>query len=71
MKKISYLTLQKKYPQKVVVLDKSEKRNLAVGKRAGEIMKQLKEKKIKFQNIVFVGPVSKPGAVNVYISLRK
>ncbi len=54
MKKISYLTLQKKYPQKVVVLDKSESKVLAVGKKAKELLKQLEEKKVKLQNGVFI-----------------
>lgn len=71
MKKISYLTLQKKYPQKVVVLDKNESKVLAVGKKAKELLRQLAEKKIKLQNVVFVGPISKQGTINVYFSLRK
>lgn len=71
MKKITYLTLQKKYPQKVVVLDKSEKKVLAVGKKAKELLHQLKEKSVKLKDVVFIGPISKPGVINVYFSLRK
>ncbi|OGG13163.1 hypothetical protein A3D77_00350 [Candidatus Gottesmanbacteria bacterium RIFCSPHIGHO2_02_FULL_39_11] len=71
MKKISYLTLQKKYPRKVVVLDKNERRVLAVGEKAKELLKQLKEKKVKLRDIVFVGPISKSGTINVYFSVRK
>lgn len=71
MKKISYLTLQKKYPKKVVVLDKNERKVLAVGKKAKELIKQLKEKKVRLKDVIFIGPISKPGAINVYISLRK
>ena len=71
MGKISYLTLQKKYPRKVVVLDKNEKKVLAVGERAKELKKQLEEKKVKLHDVVFVGPISKPGAINVYFSLRE
>ena len=71
MKKITYLTLQKKYPQKVVVLDKNEKKVLAVGNRSKDLLKQLEEKKVKLQDVVFIGPISKPGTINVYFSLRK
>ena len=71
MKKITYLTLQKKYPQKVVVLDKNEKKVLAVGNRSKDLLKQLEEKKVKLQDVDFIGPISKPGTINVYFSLRK
>ncbi len=71
MKKISYLKLQKQYPRKVVVLDKSEKKVLAIGNRAKDLLKQLEEKKVKLQDVVFVGPISKPGLINVYFSIRK
>jgi hypothetical protein len=49
MSKISYTFLQKKYPGKVVILDKAEKKILAVGKKFEQLISQLKQKKSKKQ----------------------
>lgn len=69
MKKITYLKLQQKYPQKIVALDRAEKRVLAAGEKFADIFKKLKAIRINVQNAVFVGPIQKKGAINVYFSL--
>lgn len=69
MKKITYLKLQEKYPKKIVALDKTEKKVLAVGEKFTDIFKKLRAIKINVQNAVFVGPIQKKGAINVYFSL--
>lgn len=72
MRKITYLTLQKKYPGQIVALDRDEKYILAVGKKFEQIFKKLEKKNLKPKNCVFVGPIQKAGTINVYLlSLRK
>lgn len=68
MKKISYLYLQKKYAGNIVALDKKESQVVAVGKKFSEIFKKLKAKQLSPQNYVFVGPIQKPGTINVYLN---
>lgn len=69
--KVTYYELQKKYPLKIVALDKAETRVVAVGNKFNELLKTLSQKKIFPKNCVFVGPIQKQGAVNVYLSVRK
>lgn len=69
MKKITYLKLQEKYPKKIVALDKTERKVLAVGEKFTEIFKKLKAGRINIQNAVFMGPIQKKGTINVYFSL--
>lgn len=66
MKKISYLDLQKKYPEKVVALDKHEQKVVAVGTTGQDIINALKKKKLLLQQVVLVGPVQRKGTINVY-----
>ena len=66
MKKITYLTLQKKYPGQIVALDQDEKYILAVGKRFKEIFKKLEKNHLNPKSCVFVGPIQKSGTINVY-----
>ncbi len=72
MKKISYIYLQKKYPGRVVALDKEEKEVVAFGKKFSELFKKLEKKHVSPRNVVFIGPVQKSGTINVYrLSLRE
>lgn len=72
MKKISYIYLQKNYPGRVVALDKEEKEVLAYGKRFSELFKKLEKKHVSPRSVIFIGPVQKSGAINVYrLSLRE
>ena len=70
MKKISYVDLQKKYPRKLVALDKHEQRVLESAARFGELFKKLALRDIDPKDCVFVGPIQKQGTINVYFSLR-
>ncbi len=70
MKKISYLELQKKYPKKVVALDKNEHRVLAVGITGNDILNELKKKNLHLQQVVLVGPIQKVGTINVYLQQK-
>jgi len=67
MKKISYLDLQKKYPEKVVALDKSEQKILAVGTTGQDILNALKRKKLELQHVILVGPIQRKETINVYL----
>ena len=70
MKKIQYYDLQKKYPGKMVILNRSWTKILAQGKKLDQLLKTVtKKEKIPLSNIVVVGPVQKAGTINVYFSL--
>ena len=72
MKKISYIQLQKKYAGKLVALSGKEDRVISVGKSFNEIFLKIKNMGLNPKDCVFVGPVGKMGAINVYaVSLRK
>lgn len=71
MKKISYLDLQKKYPRKLVALDRAERKILAVGESAEVIYLKLTKQHLDPNEYVLVGPIQKQGAINVYVSIRK
>lgn len=68
MKKISYLSLQKKYPQKIVALNKTETAVLGAGKEAYLLVSKLEKQGINPKEIVLVGPIQKQGTINVYLS---
>jgi hypothetical protein len=70
MKKISYAFLQKKYPRKIVVLDKNETKVVAEGKDFTAVFQKLKRINADPKNYIFVGPIQKQGTINVYISIR-
>lgn len=69
MGKIHYFQLQKKYPEKIVALDKEEKRVLAYGNEFEEIFKKLKRAKVDPKDCIYVGPIQKQGTISVYPSL--
>lgn len=69
MTKISYLELQKKYPRKLVALDRMERKVLAVGTSATAVLQKLNQLKVEPQECVLVGPIQKEGTINVYVSL--
>lgn len=71
MKKISYSVLQKKYSGNVVALDRKEQRVVAFGRRFPEIFSKLKAEHIDPRQCVYLGPIQKAGAINVYfVSVR-
>ena len=68
MGKIHYYQLQEKYPGKVVALDQNEQKVMAVGTTGEDILRALKQKKLRLQNVVLIGPIQKKGAINVYFT---
>lgn len=68
-RKIDYIDLQKKYAGKVVLLNQAETKVLATGKTGPEIMRKIKEKGLEKIKFVIEGPIAKPSAINVYISI--
>lgn len=67
--KVKYVTLQKKYPGQIVALSAKEDKILAVGKDVIEVEGKLKNKGVKPERAVFVGPIEEYGRVCVYPSL--
>lgn len=70
MKKIQYTDLQKEYAGKAVILNKAQTKILAAGMRGKDLMKQLKDKGLEKTHYVIMGPISKPGVVNIYLSIH-
>ena len=66
MEKTAYITLQKKYPGKLVAISKSEGKVIAAGKTSQEIEKELKKKKVNPENCLFLGPVERYNQISVY-----
>lgn len=64
--KNSLFSAAKKYPEKIVALDKEEKRVLAYGNEFEEIFKKLKRAKVDPKDCVYVGPIQKQGTISVY-----
>lgn len=70
-KQAFYQYLQKKFTGKLVAYSKKAKVVYADGKNVRQLIGKLKKKKIDLTDIVFTGPVQKPGRTYVYtISLR-
>jgi len=69
MKQISYTTLQKKYPGKIVAIDEKTGRVIAFGDTALDVDQRVKKKGKSPEKVVFLGPIEKPGTINVYIKI--
>lgn len=66
------MQLQKKYAGKLVALSEKEDKVISAGKSFNEIFLKIKNMGLNPKDCVFVGPVGKMGAINVYeVSLRK
>ena len=61
-----YQYLQKKFTGKLVAYSKKAKIVYADGKNVKEILEKLKRKKINLTDVVFTGPIQKPGRTYVY-----
>ncbi len=70
MRKISYFSLQNKYPKKLVGLNKEETKVVVVGSKFDEIFQKLEKLHVEPKDCVFIGPIQRKGAINVYFSLR-
>lgn len=66
MKTISYVTLQKKYPGKLVAISEKEGKVVASGTNSAQLEKILKDKRIDPRACLFVGPVEKYKQISVY-----
>ncbi len=66
MKNTSYISLQKKYPGKVVAILESIGRVVASGKTVQDLEKQLKRKNVDPQNCLFLGPIEKYNQISAY-----
>ena len=65
MAKIEMYQLQKKYSGKIVLLNKSETKVVAVGKTFTEINLQLAKKKRDISDYVIVGPVPRHDTIQI------
>lgn len=65
MDKTSYISLQKKYPGKLVALSKKGL-VVAFGKTTEVLEKELKKKKLNPRDCLFLGPVEQYNQISVY-----
>lgn len=61
-----YHYLQQHYSGRLVAYSKATKVVYAVGKNVSELTGKLKKKKVNIADIVFTGPIQKPGRTYVY-----
>lgn len=66
MKNISYTTLQKKYPGKLVALLEKKGDVVASGKNTQELEKALKKKGVDPRSCLFLGPIERYKQISVY-----
>lgn len=66
MKNVSYTTLQKKYPGKMVALLEKKGKVVAAGKTAEQLEKTLKMKGIDPETCLFLGPIEKYNQISAY-----
>jgi len=61
-----YITLQEKHPGKLVAYDKNTYEIYAVGKTLREVNNKVEKKNVIMEDVVFAGPIPKPGHIYVY-----
>lgn len=66
MKNISYVTLQKKYPGKLVAISKKDGKVMAVGFSSQQLENALKEKSVDPTKCLFLGPIERYKQISVY-----
>lgn len=66
MKNVSYTTLQRKYPGKLVALSEKRGEVVASGKNTQELEKALKEKGVDPRACLFLGPIERYKQISVY-----
>ena len=66
MKNVSYVTLQKKYPGKIVAFIENQGKVVASGKTTEQLEKTLKVKGIDPTTCIFFGPIEKYKQISVY-----
>lgn len=63
---ISYTTLQKKYPGKLVAILEDVGKVVASGKNVQEVEKQLKRKNVDPRTCLFLGPIERYNQISAY-----
>ncbi len=66
MKNVSYTSIQKKYPGKLVAILESAGKIVASGKNAQEVEKQLKKNNINPEKCLFLGPIERYNQISAY-----
>lgn len=66
MKYVSYVTLQKKYPGKIVALRKDQRKVVAAEKTTELLEKILKAKGVNPETCLFLGPIEKYKQISAY-----
>jgi len=66
MKNVSYTSLQKKYPGKLVAILEPEGKVVASGKTAQDVEKTLKKKGVNPTECLFLGPLERYNQISVY-----
>lgn len=66
MTNISYTSLQKKYPGKLVAILEAVGKVVANGKNVQEIEKQLKRKNVDPEKCLFLGPIERYNQISAY-----
>lgn len=66
MKNTFYITLQRKYPGKLVAVLEKQGKVVASGKTTQELEKALKKKGIDPAGCVFLGPIEQYKQISVY-----
>ena len=66
MKNVSYTSLQKKYPGKLVAILEGLGKVVASGKNVQEVEKQLKKKNVDAEKCLFLGPIERYNQISAY-----
>lgn len=66
MRNVSYTSLQKRYPGKLVAILEDVGKVVASGKNAQEVEKQLRIKNVDPKKCLFLGPIEKYNQISAY-----
>lgn len=69
MKRIQYYDLQEKYAGKMVALNKTGTKVIAIAHRADQLVDKVEKQKISLLDIKILGPIQKAGSINVFFSI--
>lgn len=65
-KTISYITLQKKYPGKLVAISEKKGNVVAVAKNSQQLEKTLENKGVDPRSCLFLGPIEQYNQISAY-----
>ncbi len=66
MKNLSYITLQKKYPGKLVAISQKEEKVIASALNTKQLEETLKKKNVDPASCLFLGPIERYKQISVY-----